>query len=214
MWHTAALYAPHQCGRSAYVCCVTSAGQLGSAPVHVGRLAGTSRNVHVGEEVDVDVEESRPERLALADKINQAFATLHPADRGAYSNREVAQWFASNGQPGEPTISVNYLAMLRSGERDNPTVRHLRALARFFQIPAEYFLEDSEDSSAVHEDLQMVAAMRDADVREIAARAMELDPSMRQWLRDTVAGLPAATNPSRRRGRFRAPSTDDEAGER
>ena len=104
--------------------------------------------------------------------------------------------------------------MLRSGERNNPTVRHLRALARFFEVPAEYFLEDSADSAAVHEDLRMVAAMRDADVREIAARAMELDPSMRQWLRDTVAGLPSPTSPSRRSGRFRAPSEDDEAGER
>lgn len=151
------------------------------------------------------MEQARGSRPTLADKINQAFDTLHAADRGPYSNKEVAQWFVRNGEPGEPTISVNYLAMLRSGERDNPTVRHLRALARFFQVPAEYFLEDSADSSAVHEDLKMVAAMRDADVREIAARAMELDPSMRQWLRDTVAGLPAASSAPRRRRRFQAP---------
>lgn len=153
-------------------------------------------------------------RPSLADKINQAFATLHPADRGPYSNREVAAWFVQHGEPGEPTISVNYLAMLRSGERDNPTVRHLRALARFFQVPAEYFLEDSEDSAAVHEDLRMVAAMRDADVREIAARAMELDPTMRQWLRDTVAGLPNASGGrSRRRRRFQAPPSQDSPDE-
>jgi transcriptional regulator with XRE-family HTH domain len=154
----------------------------------------------------------RTERPSLADKINQAFATLHPADRGPFSNKEVAQWFVKNGQPGEPTISVNYLAMLRSGERDNPTVRHLRALARFFEVPAEYFLEDSDDSAAVHDDLKMVAAMRDADVREIAARAMELDPSMRQWLRDTVAGLPAASTSARRRRRFQAPPPGETSG--
>lgn len=62
---------------------------------------------------------------SLADKLNQAFAALHPADRGPYSNREVAQRFVDHGEPGEPSISVNYIAMLRSGERDNPTVRQL-----------------------------------------------------------------------------------------
>lgn len=146
----------------------------------------------------------------LADKINRAFATLHPADRGPYTNREVAQWFAVHSTPGEPTISVNYLAMLRSGERDNPTLRHLRALARFFGIPAAYFIDDAEDAAAIHSDLEMVAAMRDADVREIAARAMELDSSMRTWLRDTVLGLPGAPGPAdrRRRRRFRAPEQD------
>ena len=86
-----------------------------------------------GSDCGVEGQAEESGRLSLADKINQAFATLHPAGRGPYSNREVATWFVQHGEPGEPTISVNYLAMLRSGERNNPTVRHLRALARFFE---------------------------------------------------------------------------------
>jgi transcriptional regulator with XRE-family HTH domain len=147
---------------------------------------------------------------SLAERINQAFETLHPADRGPYTNTEVAEWCAKNGH-GDTSISVNYIAALRSGSRNNPTLRHLRALASFFQIPASYFIEDGEYSDEIFADLQLVAAMRDADVRQIAARAMNLDPSMRSWLRDTVSGLPQspeAGNRSRaRRRRFQASDT-------
>lgn len=150
-------------------------------------------------------------RRSLAERINQAFESLHPADRGPYTNSEVAEWFVKNGDPSEPKISVNYLAALRSGQRDNPTLRHVRALARFFEIPASYFIEDDENADEIFADLQFVAAMRDADVRHIAARAMDLEPSMRSWLRDTVSGLPAradAPASRSRRRRFQAADPD------
>lgn len=149
------------------------------------------------------------DRPSLAGKINQAFGTLHPADRGPFSNREVVRWLHDHARPGDPTISVNYLAMLRSGERDNPTVRHLQALARFFEIDAAYFIEDGDRADAVHSDLKLVAAMRDAQVRAIAARALELDPDMRKWLHDTVAGLPSSPRPRRRSERFVAPAEEE-----
>lgn len=137
----------------------------------------------------------------LKEKINQAFMSLHPADRKPYSNREAARWLADTAGAGEPTISENYIAMLRSGERDNPTVRHLQALARFFGISVTYFLEDGDTTEAIHSDLQVVAAMRDAEVRNIAARAMDMDPAMRSWLSDMVTTLPTGQTrrPSRRR---------------
>jgi transcriptional regulator with XRE-family HTH domain len=148
---------------------------------------------------------------SLGEKLNQVFDTLHPADRRPYSNREVAAWLGEHAEPGEPSISANYLAMLRSGERDNPTVNHLKAIARFFEIPTAYFLQDDETAAAVHEDLKMVAAMKDAQVRAIAARAMELDPSMRNWLHDTVTGLPTRQSSSRRSGRPRRVEIRDES---
>lgn len=148
-------------------------------------------------------------KRSLAERINQAFETLHPADRGPYTNSEVADWFVNNGTVGEPTISINYLAALRSGQRNNPTLRHLRALARFFEIPASYFIEDDEYADEMFADLQFVAAMRDADVRHIAARAMDLDPSMRSWLRATVSGLPQRSDsPASRTRRRRFQATD------
>lgn len=157
-------------------------------------------------------QEGGSERPTLADKLNQVFKSLHPADRRAYSNREVARWLAEHTRPGEPTISENYIAMLRSGERDNPTVRHLQALARFFEISATYFVEDSAAADAVHADLQVVAAMRDSEVRNIAARAMDLDPDMRKWLNDMVTTLPTAkSRPPRRRRRFQETEAEDGA---
>ena len=156
---------------------------------------------------------------SLAARINQVFETLHPADRGPHTNSEVADWCAKNGH-GDSSISVNYIASLRSGQRKNPTLKHLRALSSFFQIPAAYFIEDGEYADEIYADLQLVAAMRDADVRQIAARAMELDPSMRSWLRDTVSGLPPGTEAgSRSRARRRrfqasdAPASDTAAAD-
>lgn len=155
---------------------------------------------------------SRVGAQTLADRINQAFKTLHPADRGPYSTREVVRWFEDNAIDGEPAISLNYLCSLRNGGKTNPTVKHLQALARFFKIPATYFIEDNEHADAVRTDLALLEAMRDTEVQEIAARAIELDPSIRTWLRDTLRMLPeTAESPSHRawRRRFELPDRSD-----
>ncbi|OLL74328.1 hypothetical protein Ae168Ps1_2716c [Pseudonocardia sp. Ae168_Ps1] len=152
-------------------------------------------------------------RLTVRDKINQAFETLHPADRGPYTPGEVDRWLTENSKSGEPTISENYIRSLKSGERQNPTVNHLQALARFFDIPVAYFVDQGTTADAIHSDLQMVAAMRDSEVRNIAARAMDLDPDMRKWLNSVVTSLPASQpRSSSRRRRFQAP-TDHDPGE-
>lgn len=157
--------------------------------------------------------DSTPDRPSLADKINQAFATLHPADRGPFTNREVIEWLRARSGSADSSISLNYLVMLRSGERSNPTVRHLQALAEFFDINPAYFIEDSQRSDAVHSDLQLLAAMRDSEVRAIAARALELNPTMRTWLLNSIEGLPDGQNrrdeAPRDTTKFVAPPEDD-----
>ena len=40
------------------------------------------------------------------------------------------------------TFSSAYLWQLRIGAKDNPTMRHLQALARFFQFSPSYFFDD------------------------------------------------------------------------
>lgn len=127
----------------------------------------------------------------LQEKINQAFATVHPVGRGPYSSDEVADWSARTAAPGEPTISKDYLEKVRAGERDNPTIAWLRVLARFFALPAAYFLENGETAESIHADLQVVAAMRDAALKTVAARSTGLDPALRSWLDDMVTALPA-----------------------
>src|SRR3954465_16066698 len=101
---------------------------------------------------------------SLADKRNHLFATVHPRNRGEYSSEEVAQAIATRGGP---TISATYIWMLRRGVRDNPTKRHLEALASFFGVPPAYFFED-DVTSEVDAQLATLAALRDASVRNLA----------------------------------------------
>lgn len=67
----------------------------------------------------------------LARKLNRLFETIHPAGRGKYSPEEVAK---AIGEAGDGSISPADIYMLRKGQRDNPTKRHLELLAKFFGV--------------------------------------------------------------------------------
>ncbi|WP_226360806.1 XRE family transcriptional regulator [Pseudonocardia sp. ICBG1142] len=144
--------------------------------------------------------------LTLAAKINQAFETVHRPGEAPYTNREVVKWLAENSQNGEPVISENYLGLLRRGDRTNPGVRTIEALARFFEVPAGYFLETGSTAAEIHEELQLVASLRDAEVRGIATRAATLDPGMRTWLLGVVETLPVGPPLSAPRSKSRQQS--------
>jgi transcriptional regulator with XRE-family HTH domain len=120
---------------------------------------------------DVSVSEgSGPRRRSLAEKLEHLFKTVHPASRGEYSFEEVA---ASIRERGGPTISASYIWQLRRGLRDNPTVKHLEALADFFGVSAAYFLDD-EAAERIEAELTMLAALRDSSVRRVAMRSQGL----------------------------------------
>jgi transcriptional regulator with XRE-family HTH domain len=105
-------------------------------------------------------------RRSLADKLNHLFATVHPADRTPYSNEEVAGAIRTRGGP---TISGTYIWMLRKGERDNPTLKHLEALAAFFGVPAAYFFDD-DARAKIDAELDLLVTMRDLGVQKVALR--------------------------------------------
>ncbi|WP_307534226.1 helix-turn-helix domain-containing protein [Streptomyces sp. V3I8] len=79
----------------------------------------------------------------LPQRLNCLFETMYPHDRGPFSNEEVAR--AIRDQGGD--ISKQYIAYLRKGERGNPRIHHLDALARFFGVPVSYFFD--EDPAAL-----------------------------------------------------------------
>ena len=150
-----------------------------------------------------DGDEATPGHLTLADKINRLFATVHPSGRGPYSNTEVEQALRARGGA---TISANYLYLLRTGRKDNPTKRNLEALASFFGVDPAYFF-DAELGKATYADLELLAALRDnADVRQLALRAFDLSPEMRSWLARTIEDMPTG-EPRTRRHRHAAPPT-------
>ncbi|MFJ9692530.1 XRE family transcriptional regulator [Kitasatospora sp. NPDC101183] len=108
----------------------------------------------------------------LAARIEALFTTVRRPDREQYTNEEVAR--ACREASGE-SFSTTYLWQLRTGRRDNPTKRHLEALAHFFQVPPAYFF-DERQGAEIAKELALLGALRDAGVRSLALRAVDLSP--------------------------------------
>ncbi|ORT57416.1 hypothetical protein [Streptomyces sp. CB03238] len=133
----------------------------------------------------------------LAEKLDHLF-NARPGGRPP-SHEEVAT--SINIAAGEKTISATYIWQLRTGRKTNPTKRHLEALARYFGVQPAYFLDDVH-AERVDEQLALLDALKEADVRSLALRASGLSQSSRQsiaklvnQLRD-VEGLGAADDGS------------------
>ena len=121
---------------------------------------------------DVDDHGADTPPATLADRIETLFRAVRRPDREHYSNEEVAR--ACRESTGE-TFSATYLWQLRTGRRDNPTKRHLEALADFFQVSPAYFF-DEKQSAEIAKELALLGALRDADIRNLALRAVNLSP--------------------------------------
>ena len=122
------------------------------------------------------------------DRLNQLFATVHPRGRGPHTLQEVAD--AVNAT-GIAKISPSYLSQLRNGQKDNPSSRTIEALARFFKVDPAFFF-DSEYARAIEADLAVLARLRDAGVRNIAARSFDLSPENLRALEAMTEALRAA----------------------
>lgn len=127
-------------------------------------------------------EEREAAPRTVAEKLEHLFHTVRKPDQREYTNDEVAT--AIVRQQGE-AISSSYIWYLRTGQRDNPTVKHINALARFFGVPAAYFFDD-EVSDRVEAELAVLTAMRDAGVREVALRAAGLSPASLRTISEVI----------------------------
>lgn len=141
--------------------------------------------------------EPTPPRRTLAEKIDRLFATVRPAGRGEYSHEQVARAIRDSGGP---TISATYIWQLRKGMRDNPTMRHLEALAGFFGVSPAYFLDD-QAAEQIEAELELLASLRDTSVRNVALRAADLSPESLRAIRGIIErtrqleGLPTDGDP-------------------
>lgn len=132
--------------------------------------------------------------------MDHLFATVHPAGRGPYTYREAAE--AINRTAGEKIISPNYLWQLRKGERAEPSHTRLTAIAEFFGVDVTYF-SDNGAAARIDEQLQLVTALRDTGVRDIALRAAGLSPQSLTAILGMIEnarrieGLPDAEPPPR-----------------
>ncbi|KJY29442.1 helix-turn-helix domain-containing protein [Streptomyces sp. NRRL S-495] len=121
----------------------------------------------------------------LAAKLDRLFDVVRRPDREPYTHEEVAR--ACREATGE-TFSATYLWQLRTGRRDNPTKRHLEALAQFFQVPPAYFFDDRQ-SVRITEELALLGALRDAGVRDVALRAVALSPEGLGTISDMIEAI-------------------------
>ena len=135
---------------------------------------------------DLDPVPADTGRANLADKINRLFEALHDDDGAPRSNEEVAEAITRAGTK----ISASYLWLLRTGRRDNPGKNHLEAIAAYFRVPPAYFFDD-RIAQDIHAELDLLAAMRKAGVRELALRAADLSA-------DSVRAIAAMVEHARR----------------
>lgn len=146
-----------------------------------------SRNSRCGD--GVIMTEAQPPPRTLAEKLNHLFGAIHPTGRGPYSNEEVA---ASIGETGV-AISQSYIWLLRKGQRDNPTLKHIEALAKFFGVPAAYFFDDHV-TDRISQQLQILKqeqarlnkAASSEEAKLMAMRAGELSPGRRRQVRELL----------------------------
>ena len=136
--------------------------------------------------------ESISPRATFADRLNHLFSVVRPSGRSRpYSNPEVARAVSA---AGDVQISPQYLWALRNGTRDNPTLKQIDALAAFFGVPSAYFLSDDR-AVDIDEQLALLAAARDADVREIMQRSTALSGPDRLAVLRMIKRLTGASPP-------------------
>lgn len=146
-----------------------------------------------------------PGRGVIADRLNALFAASpNPQRHREWTLKEVAQGVKEFGFE----VSPSYIWRLKNGIARNPTLYHLQGLARFFNVPVAYFVDDRV-AEQVRGEMRALAVLREIGVAEVVARgggtdtpapAVELD-EVRAFLEDI----------RRRRGGPDG-STDDRSG--
>lgn len=103
----------------------------------------------------------------LAEKVELLFTAVHPADRGPYDEQEVAEGIRLHG--GQ--IAETDIRQLRTTGHPADAAR-LAVIAAFFDVDPAYF--DPVRGGDIERDLRAIVAMRELQVRRIAARVCGL----------------------------------------
>ena len=114
----------------------------------------------------------------LADRLNHLFATVPRHDgKGYFTNEQAAAALTAAGTH----VSDAYIGQLRNGKRNNPSARHLAAIAELFAVPVDYFF-NPEVAANIDNDLRLLSAIRDSGIKGLALRAHGLSS-------ETIASL-------------------------
>lgn len=127
-------------------------------------------------------------RSSLADKLDRLIKIVTPEGGAAPSYSEIAR--AIDEAAGERVISPSYIWKLHRGEAVNPRLNHLQALAGYFEVPIEYFLNDVV-AGRVDEQLRLLQILKGGAIRNLALRANDLSPEGLRMLGEMIDRLRA-----------------------
>lgn len=136
-----------------------------------------------GSDPTGDAERTTP---TLAEKLNHLLSTV-PVAGAKLSSEGLARAVSALGS--EHKLSADYVRKLRRGEMTNPTVRVVEGIAKVFGVRPSYFTDDNDETSALHENLALAAALRDKNIRSLALRTSHLSPASIRALMDIVRAL-------------------------
>lgn len=134
---------------------------------------------------DDAVEPPESPQARLARKINLLLDLYESRGTGPLSYREVSEAMSQHGTP----LSRSRWAYMRSGDSSLAMDRDLlQNLAAFFGVDRRYLLDDStEIPELVEAQLNLLRSMREARVRNFAARQLQdLSPETLSRLRDVI----------------------------
>jgi transcriptional regulator with XRE-family HTH domain len=153
--------------------------------VSENKQPGTARGRH-----------GQPER-PLAEKVEWLIQHMWPADaQPPRTNADVAE--AITAATGEELSSTG-VWKLRTGRGDNPTLKTLTALARFFKVPVGYFGE-GEEAESIADNAVLAAMLREKGITRAALRSLgELSSESRQMITEMIES--AARMEQRRSGK-------------
>ena len=150
----------------------------------------------------------------FSEKLRFLFgAVRHPSGR-EYNVTEVTE--AINAR-GLHQVSRGYISALREGTKPTPSAECVAAIADFFGVPPAYFHDDVV-ARWVHEEIRLVATLRNSPVRHISMEAFGLSESSLHVLADTIKhlrrleGLPESSEEPDRRRRRRWRKRDETQG--
>lgn len=142
-------------------------------------------------------EKSDVPNLPLAELLRRLIAIVRRPDGTEWTGKDIVATARAN----DVELSESHLSELRRGVKTNPTMRVLVALADVFEVPVAYFFGDPQIVEETEAELELRAAMRDAQVIQVAARAADLSPAQRAaFQRVLTSTLREETEPGRHQG--------------
>ncbi|MGI5213848.1 helix-turn-helix domain-containing protein [Plantactinospora sp. CA-290183] len=133
----------------------------------------------------------------IARRLDRLFSTVTDVDGRLYSLQAVST--ALRERYGIDR-SPQYIQMLRTGIRDNPTINVLHALADFFGVPVSYLLSGDDEVRSIDEQLELLVQLRRHGVTRIAMRAAALSEAGQRFILQAIntarlaEGLPTPDN--------------------